>query len=202
MTRTTLSAAVTADDKEITIASITALAAGNVIQVNGEKMRVLEVPTAATLPVKVFRGINGTKVVAHAITSGVAFGTPDEFAKPVFGYYREREVRAYTAAGAIALPTPGNDAVAILNGTAALAMTLANPGKDQDGDRLTVIGNGKAAHTVTYTAGLGNGGSGLDVLTFDTNAQCSVEFMAANEVWVPVPSPLSGVLTGADVAVA
>ena len=81
-------------------------------------------------------------------------------------------------------------------------MTLANPSTAQDGDLLIVVGNGKAAHTITYTAGLGNGGSGLDVLTFDTNALCSTAFIACGGYWVPFPSPLSGTLTGCDVAVA
>lgn len=201
LTRTTLSAAVTVDDKEVTLASISTLAVGNLIQVNGEKMRVTSVPSSATYPVGVFRGVAGTKVVAHPVTSGVAFGLPDDFSN-VIGFERRREIKAYTAAGAIDLPTPGQDAMAILNGTSALAMTLADPGKAQDGDILTIVGNGKAAHTVTYTAGLGDGGAGLDVLTFDTNAQCAVQFVAANETWVPLPSPLSGTLTGCDVAVA
>ena len=117
-------------------------------------------------------------------------------------YNRRREVLAYGAAGAISLPTPGSDMVAILNGTSALAMTLANPGKDQDGDVIEIIGNGKAAHTVTYTAGAGDAGTSYDVFTFDASGQCSVRFMAANERWVLCPSPISGTVTAVDVAVA
>lgn len=200
LTRTTLSSAVALGDIQVTIASITALALGDHILINGERMRVTSVPAAATSPVGVFRGDAGTKVVAHPVTSGVAFGKPEDFASPVSGYARRREVRAYTAAGAIALPTPGQDAVAIINGTAALAMTLADPGKDQDGDILIIVGNGKAAHTVTYTAGWGDAGSGADVGTFDASGQCAMAFIAANETWVPLPSPMSGTLTAFDVA--
>lgn len=199
MTRTTLSVACAAADKQVTLASISGLLVGSVLFIDGEYMRVTSVPSAATLPVGVFRGINATIVAAHPITAGVAFGTPDEFS-PKVDLARRREVRSYTAAGAIDLPTPGNDAVAILNGTTALAMTIANPGKNQDGDVLTVIGNGKAAHTITITAGWGNMGSAGDVGTFDTGAQCCMAFMAANEIWVPLPSPLSGTLTACDVA--
>lgn len=203
LTRTTLSAAVTASDKTILIASITGLQVGMPVVIDGEEMRVSSVGSAATEPVGVLRGMNGSAVAAHPITAGVVFGPQADFpAGAHSGLDRKRDITSYTAAGAITLPTPGNDAVAILNGTGALAMTLANPSKANDGDILTVVGNGKAAHTVTYTAGLGNGGSGLDVGTFDTNAQCSMQFIAANEIWVPLPSPLSGTLTGCDVAIA
>lgn len=200
MTRTTLSAAVAVDDKRVTLASITGLAVGSIILVNGERMRVTAVPSAATAPVDVLRGISGTKPVAHPITSGVAFGTPDEFSHVSTLPGRTRDIRAYTAAGAITLPTPGRDMVAILNGTDALAMTIADPGKDNDGDILIIVGNGKAAHTVTYTAGWGDAGSGADVGTFDANGQGCMQFIAANETWVPLPSPFSGTLTAFDVA--
>lgn len=200
LTRTTLSAAASADAKQVTIASITALAVGNFIKIGSEIMRVTSVPTSASNPVGVFRGVQGTKVIAHPVTAGVAFGSPEDFAAPVGGVARRREIRSYTAAGAITLPTPGNDMVAILNGTTALAMTLANPGKDQDGDVLEIVGNGKAAHTITLTSGWGNAGSGADVGTFDTGGQCAMRFIAANEIWVPCPSPFSGTLTAFDVA--
>jgi hypothetical protein len=205
---TTLSAALTADAATMTVASATSLAAGRLARINGEIVKVAGSYTSGTT-VQILRGQDGTKAQAHAVTSNVTHGDAADFANPAAGgpvtnlpAQRAREVLAYGAAGAITLPTPGNDMVALLNGTNALAMTLANPTKDMDGDILTVIGNGKAAHTVTYTAGLGNGGSGLDVGTFDTNAQCSMQFMAANGIWVPLPSPMSGTLTGCDVAVA
>lgn len=200
LARTTLAAAVGLNDLSVLLTSISGLAVGQKLIIDEEEMRVASVPASAAVPVPVTRGINGTAVKAHVSGAGVVSGLSTDFATP--RQPRRREIRSYSAAGAIALPTPGNDMVAILNGTTARAMTLANPAKDNDGDILTVIGNGKAAHTVTYAAGLGAGGAGLDVMTFDTNAQCSVQFMAVNEVWVPLASPLSGTLTGADVAVA
>jgi hypothetical protein len=205
---TTLSAAISASDREITVASATSVAAGRLIRINGEMLKVAQNYASGTT-VPVLRGQDGTVASAHAVTSNVTHGVASDFANPAAGgpvtnipAQRAREVKAYGAAGAITLPTPGNDMLAIINGTSALAMTVANPTKDMDGDILIVVGNGKAAHTVTYTAGLGNGGSGLDVGTFDTNAQCSMMFIAANGIWVPLPSPLSGTLTGCDVAVA
>lgn len=201
MTRTTLSAAQSAADKQVTLASIAGLVVGSLILIDGEYQRVTSVPTAATLPVGVFRGVVGSNVVAHPITAGVAYGTPDEFA-PRVDLARRRDTRSYSVAGAIDLPTPGNDAVAILNGAVAIAATIANPGKNQDGDILYVVGNGKAAHTLTYTGGLGAGGGALDVLTFATGAQQCVALMAANEIWVPMPSVLAGTLTNITVTAA
>jgi hypothetical protein len=208
LARTTASAAITAADTSIVVASATGFSAGYTIRVDQELMRVGGAYVSGTT-IPVIRGQEGTQVVAHAINTGVVGGTAADWATPgpqttvqypLAG--KNRSLTAYGAAGAITLPTAGCDAVAIINGTSALAMTLADPGKDLDGSILIVVGDGKAAHTVTYTAGLGNGGSGLDVMTFDTGAQCSVMFIAANTIWVPLPSPLSGTLTACDVAVA
>lgn len=202
MTRTTLSAAMSVDAKRVTIASITALAVGSTIKIDKEFMRVLAVPGVATDPIDVIRGVNGSAVEAHPVTAGVEFGLPSEFSPHVVAFNHERAVRSYSATGAIALPVEGQDMVAILNGTVALAMTLANPPVNSDGVILIVVGNGKAAHTVTYTAGWGNVGAAGDVATFDVGAQCALMFIAANGIWVALPSPVSGTLTALDVALA
>lgn len=198
LTRTTMSAAIALADKFITIASITGLQVGMPIIVDGEEMRCLSLPAsgAATDPVGVIRGVNGTNAVAHPITAGAVFGPAGDFApgshSPID---RPRDIQSYTAAGAIALPVPGHDVCAILNSTVALAMTLVDPGKANDGDVLTIVGNGKAAHTVTYTSGLGAGGANLDLLTFAAGGQQSIQLIAANSCWVPLPSVLAGTLT-------
>jgi hypothetical protein len=108
---------------------------------------------------------------------------------------------SYSAAGAVSFGA-AQWTTAVINGTDALAMTLANPDSSQDGIILCILGNGKAAHTVTYTAGLGDAGSGYDVGTFDGSGQCSMLLVAANSIWVPCPSPFSGTLTAIDVAIA
>jgi hypothetical protein len=210
LTTTTLTAAVAVTDREIKVSSATGFVAGYLVKVNQEIMRIVQTYVVAvsgtTIPV--IRGIEGSATAAHPSGSSATAGIATDFAASVpqahvwYPTARHRTVTSYNAAGAITLPIPGNDAVAVLNGTGALAMTLANPTADMDGDVLTVIGNGKAAHTITYTAGLGNGGGGLDVLTFDTNALCCASVMACGGFWVPFPSPLSGTLTGVDVAVA
>jgi hypothetical protein len=208
LTTTTAASAIGATDLVINVASATGFAAGNLIICDQEVMRQLSAAVGTAIPV--IRGVNGTAAKAHVSSANVTTGLPSEFSGSAdqvasaitYPTQRARTITSYSAAGAITLPTPGTDAMAIINGTGALAMTLANPTKDQDGDILIIVGNGKAAHTVTYTAGLGNAGSNYDVGTFDGSGQCSMMLVAANAIWVPLPSPLSGTLTSIDVAVA
>jgi hypothetical protein len=64
-----------------------------------------------------------------------------------------------------------------------------------------IVGNGKAAHTVTYTAGLGNSGANYDVATFTTGGQNAMFLVAANAIWVPLSS-FTGTLTAMVPAIA
>ena len=107
---------------------------------------------------------------------------------------------SYSAAGAIALPTPGNDAVAVINGTNALAMTLAAPTKDMDGCILIIAGNGKAAHTVAPATALNDAGSNFDTaITFASGGKQIVVLIAINEFWCIYPSVAAGTLTNVSV---
>lgn len=207
-TRTTLAAAAPAGATSIVVASATGFAAGSAVRIDQEIYRVGSAYVSGTT-IPVIPGQDGTASQAHVITAGVVVGLTSDFANqapqtvvtyPIAG--RAVQITSYTTAGALTLPTSGSDVRAILNSTVALAMTLAVPTVDLDGSILTVVGNGKAAHTVTVAGGIGAGSTGYTVLTFDTNAQCCVSFIAANAVWVPYPSPFSGTLTGVDVAVA
>lgn len=205
---TTLSAAVAINDTTVLLASITNVTAGNFFRIDQEVFKILSVPAAATTPVPVLRGQEGTAQVAHLTSAQIllgaspsnlvagdwpqaAAGAASPTSQPAV---KIRTVKNYAAAGAITLPTPGQDAVAIIDATVALAMTLAAPSVLNDGDILTVIGNGKAAHTLALPAGvgLGAGGSGVDVGTFAAGAQQCVVLMAANGVWVPYGSFMGG----------
>lgn len=205
---TTLSSAVSITDNTIVVASATSVQAGRIVRVDGEFMKVVQSYVSGTT-VGVLRGQDGTVTAAHAASANVTHGLASDFANPPAGVQASvtnppsvaYTTTSYSAAGAIAFGA-AQWTTAILNGTGALAMTLANPTKDQDGIILAILGNGKAAHTVTYTAGLGNAGSSYDVGTFDGSGQCSMLLIAANAIWVPLPSPLSGTLTSIDVAIA
>lgn len=208
-TATTLSAAVGISDTAVLLASITSLAAGNYLKVDQEVMKVVSVPTAATLPVPVIRGQEGTAQVAHATTVQAVFGAgPTNLSVGDFPQaaaaaasiafaptVRARVVTNYATAGAITLPPAGQDAVAIIDGTSTLAMTLANPAVVNDGDLLYIISNGKGAHTVTYTAGVGNGGATMDVGTYNTTEATGCVLIAANGFWVLIANGI-GAATG------
>jgi hypothetical protein len=194
-TATTASAAIARDDTTILVASLTGFVAGQLAKVDGECMRIVSVPSAATIPVPVIRGVQGTAQLAHPASARVIVGaTPtatgtDWTEAPMwsgtpFAGPRVRTVTSYSAAGAIALPAIGSDAVAILNGTSALAMTVADASTAADGDRLTIIGGGKAAHTCTVAGGLGGVGATADVITFATGQGQALEVMACGGYWV------------------
>lgn len=204
LTTTTLAAACAKNDKTISVTSATGFAAGNLVKIDIEVMQVTKDYVSGT-SVGVLRGLDGSEQIAHVsgVNVNTYLGTDAANDAPggpstSFPTQPAQDLRSYAAAGAIALPFAGRNMVAQIIGTGALAMTLANPTKDLDGSLLIIVGNGKAAHTVTYTAGLGNGGSALDVLTFAAGGQQSLWLIASNAIWVP-QSVLAGTLTNITV---
>jgi hypothetical protein len=207
LAETTLSAAVSESQSNIVVASATSIAANRLFEIDGEVMQATKDYTSGTT-VNVRRGLNGTAQKAHVSGARVTHGDATDFGDPPPGVAvnfpasgKAFERRSYSAAGAISHPAPGADMLAIINGTDALAMTLAVPSKAMDGCILYVVGNGKAAHTLTVTGGLGAAGASYDVATFDANGQNAVMLVAANEVWVLL-SPMTGTLTAAVPAIA
>jgi hypothetical protein len=202
LTTTTLSSAVAVTDNAIVVASATGVAANMLILVDQEQMQVIQTYTSGTT-VPVVRGQGGTATAAHPKTANVTFFlASDESTQapqtgtqwPVAG--RGRVVTSYTAAGAITLPPPGSDALAIINGTSALAMTVAAPTKDMDGCILTVAGNGAAAHTITFTGGLSGAGTSYDVITVNATAPIATSAIAVNGLWNSiVQTPMAGTVT-------
>lgn len=186
---TTLNGAVTADTNTITVTSATSLVAGMFAVVDQEVIQINKTYVSGVV-LQVLRGRDGTATAAHPTGSNITFflGTDTTTLQPqgqtqylIAG--RVRTLSSYNAAGALTLPAPGTDTVAILNGTSVLAMTLANPTKDMDGSILIVCGNGIAAHTVTYTAGFGNVSTTADVMTFGTTQAQAFQCIAANGIW-------------------
>jgi hypothetical protein len=209
LTTTTLSAACAVGDEQITVTSASGFAMNSYVQVDNEFMQITSTYNGTATIVPVRRGVNGTLPIAHPSGANATAGTGSDFGNPnasVSTAYalagRRRKVESYSAAGAITLPASGEDTVAIINGTNALAMTLANPGKDQDGSLLYIASNGKAAHTVTYTAGLGNASTGYTVATFTTGSQQTLSLMAINGIWNQAQSQFSGTLTAILIALA
>lgn len=207
---TSLSAAVTATDTAIVVASATSVAAGRLIRVDGETMRVQSGYTSGTT-VDVLRGLDGTVTAAHQASAIVVHGAADDFDTDPDGVAdavmvpaaRARRIRSYTAAGAITLPKAGEDMVAVINGTSTIAMTVALPPVDIDGSILYIFGNAKSASTVTFASGVGNAGASYDVITLQNAGNVGVMAIALNGFWnIPSAPAITGTTTAIGVAVA
>lgn len=197
-TLATLSAAVGVNDTTVLLSALTGVAVGGWLQIDAEEMKVLPpLSAAATTPQPVLRGQNGSFNQAHPISAQVKVLTgPSAASAGDYGANAPAslglgvpavpvwERRSYSASGAITLPSIGNHMIAELNGTGALAMTIANPSIAQDGSRLLVLANGKAAHTVTYAAGFGNVGATADVVTMAAAQAQGMEYVASGGFWV------------------
>ena len=209
LVKTTLSTAVAVTDSKIVVAASTGVAAGYSIRIDNEMMKVSQDYVSGSTTVPVLRGRLGSAVVAHPVTANVVVGTAADWGDltaqtsvPFPIGARPRNLHSYSASGAIALPTPGADEVAVLNYTSTLTMTLAVPGKELDGSILWIVANGKGAHTVTVATDIGDGGSSnYDVLTFNSGGQACVTLMACNSIWT-LASYVSGTLTNVVAALA
>jgi hypothetical protein len=206
LVRTTATSAIGAGDTSIVVASASGFSAGYTVRVDEEIMLVGKAYSSG-LTIPVIRGQAGTRAVAHPVTCSVIAGIASDWSNPdpslaiafpIAG--RARTTASYSADGAIALPTPGNDALAILNSTVALAMTLANPTKDMDGSILIIAGNGSAAHTVAPAAAINNAGSNFDTaITFASGGKQVCALIAVNEFWCLFPSFYGGTLTNVTI---
>ena len=198
---TTLAAAVAVDDTSIVVASATSFDSGRLVLVDQEVMQVAQNYTSGTT-VSVLRGVNGTATVTHVITSNVTHGDAADFSTPasqeIVGYQASRAtvVSSITATGTLTLPAAGTDMRVILNGTSVIALTVPVPTKDMDGTVLMIIGNGVAAHTLTFTGGLSGAGTSYDVITTNSAAPIAMQAVAANGLWNSfVATPMSGTVT-------
>lgn len=207
LTTTTLSSAVSVSDGSIVVASATGFAAGSFVLIDQELLKVVQTYVSGTT-IGVLRGQNGTVTAAHVASANVTVGLASDFANPVaetdttYPTARGRTVTSYSASGAIALPAGGSDAMAILNGTSTLAMTLAAPTKDMDGTLLYIVGNGKSASHVDVAAGYGNAGSGYTVLTAQNAGLVGFTLCACNGFWVIVGAPpITGTSTKVSIAI-
>ena len=201
-TTTTLSAACAANDTTIKVTSATGFTKGRFVRVDDEFFQISETPSGTR--VAVTRGQNGTVQAAHVVNANATVGDGSDFANPaptqVLGYPlggRDRRVTTYSASGAIALPTPGTDAVAIIQGTSVRVMTVADPTADMDGCLLWIATSGVAAHTVDFASGLSGEGGSYNILTLNSNGRAVLgPFMAINLFWqAPVAVAMTGTVS-------
>lgn len=211
LTTTTLNGAIGVDDVSLRVTSGTGFGKGKYILLDDEKLlQSADADAASPTIIPVIRGVNGSVAAAHVTSANVTVGTGAEFTGEAvttpLGYPlagRERRKRSYSASGAITLPSPGTDMVAILNGTGALAMTVAAPTKDMDDSLLFVVANGAAAHTVQFTGGLSLAGGSYDILTSNASAPVLYMVMACNGAWIaPVAVAMTGTVTNVTAGLA
>jgi hypothetical protein len=150
----------------------------------------------------VLRGVNGSATVAHVVTSNVTHGDATDFStaasQEIIGYQASRAtvISSITATGTLTLPKAGTDSRVILNGTSVIALTIPVPTKDMDGTLLTIVGNGVAAHTLTFTGGLSGAGTSYDVITTNSAAPIAFTAIACNGLWNSfVATPMAGTVT-------
>jgi hypothetical protein len=190
---TTLAAACAATDKQITVAAATSLLPGLLLLIDGEFMNITKAYTIGSVTVPVLRAQEGTTNIAHPSASKVTvYGLPSDYpavgptldvTSPLAG--RGRYPSSVTTSAAW-LPMPGNqDEIVYLNGTSVIALTLTNPTTDQNGKVVTFVGNGIAAHTITYTTvGFGNVGATADLVTFGTTQMNTFQMIASFGFWL------------------
>lgn len=213
VTNATLASAMAASDTVAVLSASTGVSAGCKMEIDGEELLVAGNYTTAGngVNVPVIRGQGGTYAYAHPTSAKVRVGlaSDSEWGTPAPGTVtsyptagRARTFKSYSASGAIDLPTPGNDAVAYINGTSTLALTVASPVSAQDGCILWIIGNGKSQSTVTVstTSGIGNASTGYTVLTGPAGGQVGACLMAANGFWVLL-SAVTGTATAVEFAI-
>ena len=188
---TTLSSAATATDKSIVVASATSFAAGRLVRVDQEIMQVVQSYVSGTT-VGVLRGRGGTAASAHVVTAKVVHGTAADFDNPsaqqsvAYTLARPVVITSVTATSSLALAPAGSDHRVILNGTAAITLTIPIPTLDMDGDKLTIMSNGVAQHLLTFTGGVAGAGASYDIITINATAPAAFEFVACNILWLSV----------------
>lgn len=182
---TTLAAPVDANAIDISVTANTGASKDRICKIEDEFAVVTKV--VGTIVTLRSRGDLGTSARAHNILAAVVFGDPTDFGAvpPARHRTQTQEAPGYTsygASGPIDLPT--KDTTVVLNGAAALAMTLADPSRWMDGLRLTILSAGAAAHTVTDPAGFNAGGAAVDVATFAAAVGNNLVLEASSGKWL------------------
>jgi hypothetical protein len=184
LTRTTISAAVSADALIIPVTSATGFAAGNFLRVDNEFMQVVSV-SGTNISVR-SRGDFGSAAVAHNIlapaTTGLTSDLPD-FPVGQMAQVQPEGQTIVTASVDGALSIPNQNTLVLVQKAGVCAMTLAAPTTAQDGLVLTILSATANAHTVTYTAGFYGDTTSSDVATFAAKVGASMTIQAQGGKW-------------------
>src|SRR5262245_13989507 len=202
LANTTLTSPLAVTDTVMVVASASSLAVGRIGQIDGETVQVTQGYVSGNLQVPILRGRDGTATGAHKTGATVTHGTAADFANPspqtVTTYPAQKadvEI-SVSATSTLPLPPAGSNTTVTLNGTSVITLTIPPPGRDMDGDKLLILGNGVAAHVLTFTGGLGGVGAGYTTLTNNASGPTAFMCVANGGVWVPLTAtPISGTAT-------
>ena len=184
LTRTTISAAVSADALIIPVTSASGFAAGNFLRVDNEFMQVVSV-SGTNVSVR-SRGDFGSAAVAHNILAPATTGLTSDLPDFPVGQVAQVDPNGQTIVAASvdgALSIPNQNTLVLVQKAGVCAMTLAGPTAAQDGLVLTILSATANAHTVTYTAGFYGDTTSSDVATFAAKVGASMTIQAQGGKW-------------------
>lgn len=184
LTRTTISAAVSADALIIPVTSASGFAAGNFLRVDSEYMQVVSV-SGTNVSVR-SRGDFGSAAAAHnslaPATTGLTSDLPDFPVGQSAQLDSDGQIMV-TASVDGALSIPSQNTLVLVQKAGVCAMTLAAPSLAMDGLEVTILSATANAHTVTYTAGFYGDTTSSDVATFAAKVGASMTIQAQGGKW-------------------
>ena len=200
LAKTTLASPLGVNDVSMVVASAANLTPGRLAEIDQETVQVISTYNGVSTTVPILRGREGSATAVHRAGTNVTHGLAADFALPApqttltYDVPRPRIVISVSATSTLPLANMGgNDVDVILNGTTPITLTIPVPTLDMDGTRLTIYGNGIAAHVLTFTGGLGGVGAGYTTVTNNASGPTALQSIAANGVWVPLTAtPITG----------
>ena len=194
LTKTQLSADITADALDIPVVSSAGATVGKPVLIDHEYMAVVEVPTSTLVKVRT-RGDQGTQARAHNALASVIFGTGEA------GEWPDHPV---AASGRIAPHFPEHETLGV-SGNVPVAQnesqtdfaiakagvylgTLAAPKKAENGKRLTFTSTTAFAHVITATGLFKTGAATVNTATFAAFAGAGFTVVAEDGLWNVVAS--------------
>ena len=198
LTKTQLTAAIKANDLVLAVASTSTGFPGvgvytvpnQPVLIEQEMMFLVQVVAPGSILVR-GRGFDGTAAVAHDINAPVVTSSaPADFPGITPGFWTTVPLEmprefTYGQNGAIVTPNVPAGAVAILNGTSALLMTLVAPSLAITGVSLSILTQSAFAHVVSAPALLLTGAAGgpFSTITFPAAIGAQADFIAQNGFW-------------------
>jgi len=199
---TTLASPLNVTDTVMVVASAASFAVGRFVDIDQEICQVAQAYVAGSVNVPILRGRDGSATAAHKLGASVTHGTAADWATPAPQTVTMTPVTRTVLETSISAtstlpPVPaGSDMRVTLNGATPITLTVPAPTRDMDGCELTIMGNGIAAHVITFTGGLGGVGAGYTTLTNNASGPTAFKAYANGGSWVPLTAtPISGTAT-------